>query len=143
VPQAGTCLSTAEGDVTTSTKGSGDSGTTAVLGFLPVVRWVIGEEFVRIRSSRPGEIRMRNFATVAAVFLTSQAIVVSVAMPAAAISADLAKRCREMAIKAHPPPIPPGNKAYAQSQRDFFRECVARNGEMPSTGAARPPANQK
>jgi len=73
----------------------------------------------------------------------AQTIVVSVATPVVAISADLAKKCREMAVKAHPSPVPPGNKAYAQAQRDFFRECVARNGEMPSTGAARPPADQK
>jgi hypothetical protein len=86
---------------------------------------------------------MKSFGTVAAVFLVVQAIVVSVATPAAAISADLAKRCREMAIKAHPPPVTHGNKAYAQAERDFFRECVARNGEMPSTGAAGPPADQK
>jgi hypothetical protein len=79
---------------------------------------------------------MRNFLTaLAAVILPAQIIVVSATIPAAAISADLAKKCREMAIKAHPPPIPPGNKAYAQAERDFFRECISKNGQMPEQGA--------
>ena len=86
---------------------------------------------------------MGNFVTVAAIVLIAQVIVLSAATPAAAISADLAKKCRQMAIKAHPPPVPLGNKAYAQAQRDFFRECVAKNGEMPNTDVAKPPADQK
>ncbi len=45
----------------------------------------------------------------------AQVIIFAAASPAAAISADLAKKCRDMAIKSHPPPIPPGNKAYAQA----------------------------
>ena len=48
-----------------------------------------------------------------------------------ALTAELAKKCRDMAIKSHPPPTPPGNKAYAQAERDFFKACVARNGRMP------------
>jgi hypothetical protein len=51
--------------------------------------------------------------------------------PANALSAELAKKCRDMAIKSHPPPTPPGNKAYAQAEREFFRACVSRNGRMP------------
>jgi hypothetical protein len=60
--------------------------------------------------------------------------VVILTSPAAAISADLAKKCRDMAIHAHPPPIPPGNKAYAQAERAFFSECISRNGQMPDNG---------
>ena len=52
------------------------------------------------------------------------------ALPAVAISVDLAKKCREMAIKAHPRPH--GHMPYAQAERDFFRECVSKNGEMDS-----------
>jgi hypothetical protein len=33
----------------------------------------------------------------------------------------LAKKCREMAIEAHPP-ARAGTKPYAQAERDFFRE---------------------
>jgi hypothetical protein len=36
-----------------------------------------------------------------------------------------------MAIKAHMP-----GKPYAQAERDFFRQCVAKNGQMEYTDAA-------
>ncbi len=86
---------------------------------------------------------MGNFLTaLAAIILLAQIVVLSATSPAAAISADLAKKCREMAIKAHPPPHPPGTKAYAQAERDFFRECVSKNGQMQDTGAPKAPANQ-
>jgi hypothetical protein len=52
------------------------------------------------------------------------------AVPAQAITADLAKKCREMAIKAHPT-MPAGSPSgYAAAQRGFFNECVAKNGDM-------------
>ena len=50
----------------------------------------------------------------------------------AAISAELAKKCRELAIKSHPT-LPAGSKGGAeQAQRDYFRECIAKNGDMNS-----------
>jgi hypothetical protein len=57
-------------------------------------------------------------------------IVVCSAVPASAISVELANKCRNMAVKAHPPPFPLGNKAYAQAERDFFAQCVAKNGRV-------------
>ena len=51
--------------------------------------------------------------------------------PGDAITVELAKRCRELAIKAHPPQ-PAGTKAYAKSERDFFHECVSKKGEVPN-----------
>jgi len=57
------------------------------------------------------------------------ALVSSTANPAQAISAELAKRCREMAVRAHPPQ-PAGTTAYAAAERTYFRECVARDGNM-------------
>jgi hypothetical protein len=71
----------------------------------------------------------------------AQAVTLALAPPAAAISADLAKKCRDMAIHAHPPPIPPGNKAYAQAEREFFSECISRNGQMPDNGAQQDQSN--
>lgn len=54
------------------------------------------------------------------------------ARPAWAISADLAKKCRALAIKAHPYKIPgvkgPGT---AQAERVFFADCVAKGGNVP------------
>jgi hypothetical protein len=49
--------------------------------------------------------------------------------PAGAITADLAKKCQALAVQAHPP-RPAGSSPYAQAERDFFRQCVSRNGDM-------------
>lgn len=51
--------------------------------------------------------------------------------PSRAISADLAKKCRAMATKAHPTPIA-GSKAKGveKAEREYFRACVANNGKM-------------
>ena len=45
------------------------------------------------------------------------------------VSAELAKKCREMAVKAHPPQ-PAGTSPYAAAQRDYFRACIAKGGNM-------------
>jgi hypothetical protein len=48
------------------------------------------------------------------------------------ISAELAKKCRALAIKAHPTkPVGSKNGAYAQAQRNYFQDCVAKGGNMP------------
>lgn len=68
------------------------------------------------------------------VALILAAVVMSAAVePAAAISVELAKKCRDLALKAHPykQPGEPG-PGSAQAQRDYFNECVARGGNMPS-----------
>ena len=79
-----------------------------------------------------------------ATFLVFAQIVVLSVSPADALSVDVAKKCREMAVKAHPRTLP-GTKPYAQAERDYFRECVAKNGEMPTndTQQAPPPAVQE
>jgi len=86
-------------------------------------------------------------ALVVAAFL-APTIVLLLESPASAISADLAKKCREMAIKAHPPPLTPGGKPYAQAEREFYAECIAKKGQMNNTGtqdagAPKNPAEQK
>jgi hypothetical protein len=53
----------------------------------------------------------------------------STSTPAGAVSAELAKKCREMAVKAHPPQ-PAGTTPYAAAQREYFRECIAKGGKM-------------
>jgi hypothetical protein len=46
-------------------------------------------------------------------------------------SAELAKKCRALAIKAHPT-RPAGSKAGSeQAQRDYFRDCITKGGNMP------------
>jgi hypothetical protein len=82
---------------------------------------------------------MKGFSlTRSAPILCALIIVTCAASPAAAISAELANKCRDMAIKSHPPPFPLGNKAYAQAERDFFRTCVAKKGQMPDSDAPNP-----
>jgi hypothetical protein len=50
---------------------------------------------------------------------------------AAAITAELAKKCREMMIKAYPT-RPAGSRTGAeQAQRDYFKQCIANKGREP------------
>jgi hypothetical protein len=49
---------------------------------------------------------------------------------AAPITAELAKTCRELAIKAHPTEAAGSKAASGQAQRDYFKECVAKRGNM-------------
>jgi hypothetical protein len=48
----------------------------------------------------------------------------------APISAELAKTCRELAIKAHPTQVAGSSTASAQAQRDYFKECVTNRGKQ-------------
>lgn len=78
--------------------------------------------------------------------IVAAAVMGTTVMPAAAISVELAKKCRAMALKAHPYKLPgqPG-AGTAGAERDYFNECIANNGNMPSTpsstGAAPAPAS--
>ena len=53
------------------------------------------------------------------------------AQEASAISVELAKKCRTLAIKVHPAPRV-GTKATGADKalRDCFQSCVAKNGKM-------------
>lgn len=59
--------------------------------------------------------------------------------PAGAVTLELAKKCRDLALKAHPYKLP-GEKGpgSATAERDYYNECVARGGNMPdeSSGPA-------
>jgi hypothetical protein len=57
--------------------------------------------------------------------------------PAAAIDVELAKKCRAMAIHAHPPQTA-GAKPYATMEREFFDKCVSAKGNMHDDNADRP-----
>lgn len=50
--------------------------------------------------------------------------------PASAITAELAKKCRELAIKAHPTQRAGTKTGAAKAQQDYFRACVAKQGKM-------------
>jgi K+-transporting ATPase c subunit len=70
----------------------------------------------------------------AAVFVL--ALGLAVESPAqAAISAQLAKQCRAMMIKAHPPQVfGSTSTGNAATERAYFSECVSRNADMSQTG---------
>jgi hypothetical protein len=82
---------------------------------------------------------LRIFTAVGAL-VAIEILVVAANSPASAISADLAKKCRDMAIKAHPYKLPgeqgPGT---AGAQRDYFSVCISKGGDMPSE----PPATDQ
>jgi hypothetical protein len=75
---------------------------------------------------------MNNFAkTISWFFAAGLVITLSLANPASAITADLAKKCRAMAIKAHPPVLPGAKTGTAKAERDFYNICITNNGTMP------------
>jgi len=45
-------------------------------------------------------------------------------------SADLAKKCRELAIKAYPPAKAGAGSGHAALQRDYFQRCIAGGGNV-------------
>jgi len=49
---------------------------------------------------------------------------------AAAPSVELAKKCRQLTVKAHPPALPGTKRGSAQAERDYFAECIRKRGEM-------------
>jgi len=52
---------------------------------------------------------------------------------ASAPTAELAKKCREMMIKAYPP-VPAGSSTgHMLQQREYFRTCIAQNGKMENS----------
>jgi hypothetical protein len=64
--------------------------------------------------------------------------------PALAISAELAKKCRQMAFQAHPPQRVGTKTKAAAEERKFYSECLAKGGaptenkpQSPTAPAAR------
>ena len=62
--------------------------------------------------------------------LAVTAATMAIAPPAhAQISADLAKQCRAMMLKAHPTEMY-GTSGSAAAQREYFQDCIKRQGRM-------------
>ena len=61
--------------------------------------------------------------------------------PASALSLQLAKKCRAMALKAHPYKLP-GEKGpgSAAAERKYYSQCVANGGKMPESNTNATPA---
>jgi hypothetical protein len=64
--------------------------------------------------------------------LCALGVVLTANRPALGLNADLAKKCREMMIKAHPPQVAGSSTGSAQQERSYFQTCVARAGKMDS-----------
>jgi hypothetical protein len=64
-----------------------------------------------------------------AAFLVGILIVtLPITAPASALSADLANKCRVMAIKAHPATRVGVKAGSARAQRDYYRACLTNSG---------------
>jgi len=75
---------------------------------------------------------MTNATTTICAGAVLAAAFASTATPAHAISAELAKKCRELAIKAHPPA--PVGTPYAAAERQYYLDCIAKNGKVEEKG---------
>ena len=66
--------------------------------------------------------------------LGALALVVSLTIDqtALALTADLAKKCREMMVKEYPPQTAGSPTGRAQQERSYFQACVAQGGNMES-----------
>lgn len=49
---------------------------------------------------------------------------------ASPISAELAKKCRALAVQAHPRQPAGAKSGHEQAQRDYFRNCIAKGGNV-------------
>ena len=58
--------------------------------------------------------------------LTALLVLFSMSTPASAITAEVAKKCRELAIKEHPYQLPGTKANYAEAERQYFRSCVSK-----------------
>lgn len=44
-------------------------------------------------------------------------------------SAELAKKCRALSIKAHPPAVAGATRGDAGAEREYFAACIKKGGE--------------
>jgi hypothetical protein len=70
--------------------------------------------------------------------LSCVALPLLAAQPAAALSPELVSKCRELAAEKNPP-TEQGRIGSIQPEREYFRRCLANDGDMPDV--AKPPNN--
>jgi hypothetical protein len=70
------------------------------------------------------------FVGMIAICIPAVVAISSAESAAAPPSPELARKCREMMVKAYPP-VPAGNpKGAARAERDYFQKCIANRGEV-------------
>jgi hypothetical protein len=52
-------------------------------------------------------------------------------------TAELAKKCRQLALKAHPLARPGTKSGSAQAEREYFTECIRKGGHMDEGSAGK------
>jgi hypothetical protein len=60
--------------------------------------------------------------------------------PATAITAELANKCRALAIKANPPQRIGAKAGTAGNERKYYSDCVANGGSTPDEKTQSPPS---
>jgi uncharacterized protein YycO len=61
------------------------------------------------------------------------------ATSASALTAELAKKCRALAIKAHPTVLPGKKTGSEAAQRAYFQDCVVKEGKVEEPAGAEAP----
>jgi hypothetical protein len=56
-----------------------------------------------------------------------------ISTPASAISVELAKACRQMALKTYPPKLPGSKAGNAKAGRNYYNDCIAKKAIMPGS----------
>jgi hypothetical protein len=51
---------------------------------------------------------------------------------ASALTAEVANKCRQYAVKAYPPTRVGSKKGTAGAERQYFKDCVAKDGNVPA-----------
>jgi hypothetical protein len=72
---------------------------------------------------------MRTAKPIVSAVVIAAVGVVSVVPSASAITADVARKCRDVAIKSHPPTTAGSKTGAAQAERDAYRACLAQNND--------------
>ena len=78
---------------------------------------------------------MRTVRIILAIGIGAAIAMGAAAKPAFAISVELAKKCRDLALKAHPYKLPgvKGGQGNAEAERSYYSDCLAKGGKMPDT----------
>lgn len=83
---------------------------------------------------------MKLFSLFSVALLCAASSAVLTAGPASAITAELAKKCRQLAFEAHPP-VRAGTKAGTGAEsRAFYKACIDNGGNPPASDSKAPSA---
>lgn len=76
---------------------------------------------------------MNNFTVINVLTFLALTAAFAAPLPAKAVSADLAKKCRAMSVKAYPSVKVGSKTGNSKEQFKYYRTCLDNNGTMPET----------